>query len=239
MAGLFITASGTGIGKTYLTAELIRWDRLACHHITYSKPIISGWPEDKEKIKETDTAILLEAGGELLLDTNVNAVSPWRLAAPLAPWMAAKRVDTPIDFQALLDYSQQQAKKAHHRRQIHLMEGVGGVMVPICNSITVLDWITQLKWPCILIAGSYLGSLSHTLTAYLALKSRKIEVFAIIVNETQKSEVSMNETVACLSSFVASTPIYSIYFSEQANLRENNEQICSLYEAISTKMGYL
>ena len=70
-----------------------------------------------------------------------------------------------------------------------LVEGVGGAMVPLDAEHTVRDWIAALKHPALLIAGSYLGTISHTLTAAEALLSRGVAIAAIVINESEVSPV--------------------------------------------------
>jgi dethiobiotin synthetase len=98
-----------------------------------------------------------------------------------------------------------------------LIEGIGGVMVPLDDEHTVLDWMAALNIPVILVAGSYLGSLSHTLTSLDALRRRDIIIKALVVNETPAPTVSITETVATLKRFAASTPMVALPRSSATN----------------------
>jgi dethiobiotin synthetase len=82
-----------------------------------------------------------------------------------------------------------------------LIEGIGGVMVPLDENHTVLDWIDALRIPVLLVAGSYLGTLSHTLTALDALARRGIEIKALVINDTPGSTVPMADTIETLARF--------------------------------------
>jgi len=82
-----------------------------------------------------------------------------------------------------------------------VIEGIGGVMVPLDEERTVLDWMTALNIPVLLVTGTYLGSLSHTLTALAALKQRKLIVAGVVVNESPGSAVPLVDTVETLSHF--------------------------------------
>jgi dethiobiotin synthetase len=84
-----------------------------------------------------------------------------------------------------------------------LIEGVGGIMVPLDDERTVLDLMMALQLPLILVAGSYLGTISHTLTALDALFRRNLKVLATIVSETPNSPVPLADTVAAISRFSA------------------------------------
>ncbi|HEY9345369.1 MAG TPA: dethiobiotin synthase, partial [Inquilinus sp.] len=82
-----------------------------------------------------------------------------------------------------------------------LIEGVGGAMVPLTDHETVLDWIAALRVPVLLVAGSYLGTISHTLTTLGVLRTAGLDVRAIVLNETLGSTVPLEETRETVSRF--------------------------------------
>lgn len=201
MSLLFVTGAGTGIGKTYVTAHLARHLRVRA-----VKPVISGF--DPAAPAGSDSAILLAAMGEALTPANIDAISPWRYAAPLAPNMAARRENRTIDLPAIVDWCAAQSGSV-------LIEGVGGVMSPVTDAETVLDWIAALRCPALLVGGSYLGAISHTLTALEAARARRISVAAIVVSESADG-IDLDETTATLGKFVYGTPIVSVRRSTAA-----------------------
>lgn len=200
MSGYFITGTGTDIGKTFVTAGLIRHLRANGKKVAALKPVVSGF-DDRAR---SDSGIILDALGEAITPTTLDRVSPWRFAAPLSPDMAAAREGRMIDFDALVEFCRAP------RDGITLIEGVGGVMVPLDTSHTVLDWMAALGFPVILVTGTYLGSLSHTLTAVRALESAHLRIAAIAVNESAQSAVPMDETVATLRRFLPALPFVEI-----------------------------
>ena len=101
--------------------------------------------------------------------------------------MAARRENRSIDFDALVTFSRDAVAGA---KDLLLIEGIGGVMVPLNETHTVLDWMAALNIPLVLVAGSYLGSLSHTLTCLDVLARRGLAVKAVVVNETPGSAVT-------------------------------------------------
>ena len=88
-----------------------------------------------------------------------------------------------------------------------LIEGIGGVMVPLDAEHTVLDWIAALEAPTLLVVGSYLGSLSHSLTAAAALRERGVPLAGIVVSESEAEPVPTAETAATLARFVEGVPV--------------------------------
>lgn len=200
MTGFFVTASGTGIGKTFLTTGLLHCyiNQGKCAHAL--KPVLSGF--DPETADESDSGLLLGASGREVTLKNIKAITPWRFAAPLSPDMAARREGKIIDFDAIVHFS----REAVNKNGTVFIEGVGGVAVPLTNTHTVLDWIESIALPTILITGSYLGAISHALTAIESVRHRNVSIAAIVVNESETSTVPLEETARVISRFSAQTP---------------------------------
>jgi dethiobiotin synthetase len=187
----FITSTGTGIGKTYVTSALIRLARSRKLSVAAYKPVISGF--DKSEIAGSDTGEILAALGEALTDAAVARVSPWRFKAPLAPNMAARAEGSTLDCEALFSFTR---RVLAGQSDLTLIEGVGGVMVPLDEERTVLDWIAAAGAPVVLVVGDYLGTISHTLTAIEVLRARGVEIAAVVVSESGGSSVGFEETFA-------------------------------------------
>ena len=205
MSAHFVTATGTDIGKTFITAGLLRALRGRGGKVAALKPIVSGF--DMANARTSDPGVLLEAMGEALTPETVARISPWRFIAPLSPEMAAAREGRAIEFDAVVAF----CREAIAARDGPLfIEGVGGVMVPLDARHTVLDWMAALDIPAILVAGSYLGTISHTLTAAGALARAGVKITALVVNEGGDRTVPVADTVASLRRFLPGTPIETI-----------------------------
>lgn len=196
MTAYFITSTGTGIGKTFTSCALLHAARQAGIAARGVKPVISGWQEGEE----TDTAQMIAAMGG---DVAVDEVSPWRFAAPLSPHRAAALEGRSLPVEELVAWLRTCAMGP----QLSLIEGVGGVMVPLTNHVTVLDWMKALGLPVILVTGSYLGTISHTLTALEVLGAAGLEVRALVMNESAGSETSFAEAQAGLTPFIETIPL--------------------------------
>jgi dethiobiotin synthetase len=202
MSAVFITATGTDIGKTFVAAGLIRYWRTAGRRVDALKPVMTGY--DPQAAAKSDAGVLLEALGRPVTQAEIEGISPWRFAAPLSPDMAARREERTLDFDALVDFSRNASR---HGNGTVLIEGIGGVMVPLDHSHTVLDWMAELNVPALLVTGSYLGTLSHTLTSRDAMRRRGITIRCIVVNETPASPVPLGDTVETLQRFAAGSAI--------------------------------
>ena len=196
MTAIFITATGTDVGKTFVAAALIRHLRQMGRQVEAIKPIVSGF--DPAQTARSDPATLLNALGRPVTAEEIDRISPWRFRAPVSPDLAARREDRSIDVDRVVTFCQDSIQ---HRRDIMLIEGVGGIMVPLDDQRTILDVMMALQLPLILVAGSYLGTISHTLTALDSLYRRDLSVLAIIVSETRGSTVPLDDTVAAIGRF--------------------------------------
>jgi dethiobiotin synthetase len=191
MPRLFVAGTHTGIGKTLVTAALAY-----CTGARAMKPLATGF----EGIKGSDTEILCEAMGI----RPTLEISPFRFAAPLSPDIAAAREGKRIDLDALVAAC----------KDAELIEGIGGVMTPLNERETVLDWICAVGCPTLLVTGSYLGSLSHTLTALAAMRARGVSPIAVVVSESLDGP-SLTETAATLSRFAQ--PVFTLPRIEAQN----------------------
>lgn len=197
---LFVTATGTEIGKTLVTAALIREFAARGTPVRGLKPVISGVPDPEGE--PSDSEILLRAQGRPASDDEVAAISPWRFRAALSPDMAARREDRRIDFDALVRFTREAVDAGPT-----LVEGVGGVCVPLDERHTVLDWIAEAGLPALVVAGSYLGTLSHTLSAVTTLETRGISVTGIVMSESPVSPVPLEESRDTLRNFLGALPV--------------------------------
>ncbi len=201
----FITSTGTGIGKTFVTTALIRAARSRNMTVAATKPVISGF--DKREIETSDTGRILAALGDAPTDETIARVSPWRYGAPLAPSMAARAEGKTLDCEALFSFSN---KVLQEEVDLSLIEGVGGVMVPLDDRKTVLDWIGASGAPVVLVVGDYLGAISHTLTAVEALRLKGVEIAAIVVSAGDGAGGLFAETIAEIGRWVAPTKVLGL-----------------------------
>jgi dethiobiotin synthetase len=196
VSAIFITATGTDVGKTFVAASLIGQLRQMGRAVEVIKPVVSGF--DPTQAATSDPAVLIKALGVPVTLQAIEQISPWRFRAALSPDLAAQREGRKIDVDEVIAFCQSVIEQ---RQDMLLIEGVGGVMVPLDDQRTILDVMMALQLPLILVAGSYLGTISHTLTALDSLYRRDMNVMAVIVSETPGSTVSLDDTVAAISRF--------------------------------------
>ena len=198
MTAIFITATGTEVGKTQVVASLIRQFRQMGRSVEAVKPIVSGY--DPAQAAASDTGILISALALPFSPESIDRVSPWRFRAALSPDLAARQEERTIDVDAVVTFCQNAISQ---RGDLLLIEGVGGIMTPLDGHRTSLDVMMALQLPLILVTGSYRGAISHTLTALDSLFRRDMNVLATIVSETPGSALALDDVVSAISCFTA------------------------------------
>ena len=200
--GYFITATGTDLGKTWLTAGVAQAGRAQGRTVRALKPVMSGYDPASHAASDAGK---IGAG-----------VTPWFFSAPLSPDLAAAKEGRHIDFAALCDWCQREV--ATHGDDLLLIEGVGGLMVPIDARHTVRDWIAALDLPVVLVCGTYLGALSHTLSALAALREVGCVPAWLVINESAHSTVTIDDTVASLRPHIGALPVQVLRRDSAADL---------------------
>jgi len=225
VSAAFITGTGTDVGKTFVAAGLIRYFRGLGQPVAALKPLVSGF--DLAAPLGSDPAILLEALGREIKPEELKRVSPWRFRAPLSPDMAARAENKAIDLQAVVAFCRAAIAGSDG---VLLIEGIGGIMVPLDGRHTVLDLMSLLDLPLILVAGSYLGTLSHVLSAQEVILRHALDLRAMVVSETEAAPVPLDATLATLANF-AKAPLLGL--RRQVPARQNDAVFQNLAELIA------
>lgn len=212
----FITATGTDLGKTWLTAGVAGICRARGIPVRALKPVMTGY--DPASPATSDAGVLLAKVGSQGTASEIEGIAPWRFTAPLSPDLAAAREGRQVDFAALVDWCRDEIAR---NEGILLIEGIGGALVPLDKTHTVREWIAALdrqQVQVVLIAGTYLGALSHTLATLAALRAAGIEPAALVVNESADGSVGLNATLASLAHHVGEVPLLTIKRDDAAGL---------------------
>jgi dethiobiotin synthetase len=204
MAGVFVTGTGTDVGKTFVTAALVRHLGSIGQVVDAFKPVVSGF--DPDNVGGSDPDVLLAALGRPSTTNEIARISPWRFTAPLSPDLAAQKQGATIPFSDVVAFSRQ----AVSGPGTTFIEGVGGIMVPLDDMHTVLDWMSALSIPVLVVAGTYLGTISHTLTALGVLEARNLKIAGVIVSESPAPGASLADTAASIRRFAPSVPVVEL-----------------------------
>lgn len=202
---LFVTATNTNVGKTYACEKLLYTYAKKGYKVGYFKPIETGvvnnLPADGAKLLAITKQL-----NPLFENVNINEVVPYQFSLPAAPFVAKNK--SKID----LHYLQSQKEKLCKLCDVLIIEGAGGLMVPIKKNFFMLDLISYLGAKAVLIVPSSLGSINDTLLSMQALRNQKIK-FAWYINLYQDKESFATITL----------PFYQAYF-KKIRFLENEAQ---------------
>jgi dethiobiotin synthetase len=186
MQGLFITATDTGAGKTYVAAAACRALRREGRAFRVCKPVATGAERAQGRWLAEDTRLLAEAAG----DADLDAVTPWAFPAPAAPPVAARLAGASLTLDGLAG--------AVRRRGAGggpvLVEGVGGLLCPLTEEETVADLVAALGLPLLVVARRALGTLNHTLLTREVARGRRLRLAGVVVSETAPVRGPAEET---------------------------------------------
>ncbi|MBT3606276.1 MAG: dethiobiotin synthase [Candidatus Latescibacteria bacterium] len=167
MCGIFITGTDTEIGKTAITAGLASVLKQQDHNVGVMKPVAAG--------SRADAIILQTSAG---VSDTLEEINPIFLNNPLSPNVAAQIESKTLD----IDHIRTTYNQLKNRHNLMLVEGVGGLLVPILDHFSVADLIAQLNLPILIVARAALGTINHTLLTIEAAKSRNLEILGVIYN---------------------------------------------------------
>jgi len=176
--GVFIAGTDTDVGKTMVAAALAAWLREEGSDVGVMKPIHTGCRHPESRQPPPDTALLMRAAS---VRDPLELVTPYRLRQPLSPLAAARAEGCRINPRRLLAAYRALA----NRHEIVLVEGSGGLLVPVTATATLADLIAGWALPVLLVARAGLGTLNHTLLSIEAARRRRIAVCGIILNQAR------------------------------------------------------
>ena len=184
--GLFVTGTDTEVGKTVVAGAIADWFRRRGARVAVLKPAATGCVQRREGLVSEDAEFLAAcADARFPLDL----ICPQRYAEPLAPAVAAQRAKQPLDWEAV----ERSVRLMSRESDVMVVEGVGGVMVPMDPKHTVLDVAGWLKLPAVVVARPNLGTINHTLMTVNALRSAGVRVAGVVINRYRADGASVAE----------------------------------------------
>lgn len=179
--GCFIVGTDTGVGKTVVGAALARSIRDRGYDVGVCKPIETGLPSRGHT--DTDAYRLRTAAGA---DDPFDLVCPYRFPAPLAPLAAARLAGTAIRASVI----RRAFARLAERHDIMIVEGAGGLLVPLTRNMDLLDVVCDIGLPVLVVGRAALGGVNHAMMTVEALRARHVKVLALVLNLTTGGQPS-------------------------------------------------
>lgn len=217
-SGIFITGTDTGVGKTVIAGAIARILSSEGLDVGVMKPFESGCRQTGEGLIPRDAAYLKRSARS---DDPLRLITPYPFKAPLAPYAASIRAKKKIDFSRILKAFHQLQK----RHSFLIVEGVGGLMVPLTARKDLLSLILLLNLPVLLVARSGLGTLNHTLLTLGYGTGQGVSFAGVILNRTApKKDLSEKSNLEILKKRTGLPVIGPLpYLGEKDNIEKNIE----------------
>jgi len=226
--GLFITGADTGVGKTIVTAGLVRLARVMGLDAVAVKPVETGCLVKNGELFPEDGHFLWEACHRSI---TLDECCPFRFVFPAAPYRAAAVVGSQLFPNEIRDHINELAKRA----DITIVEGAGGLMVPIHDGYLMIDLIAELGFPVLLVSRSKLGTLNHTMLSIDSLRHLGVPVAGIVVSFADSQSGPEEEfVVSDLKRLLPDIPVYGLDHLSKA-IRSDADRIATHIEAIIPK----
>lgn len=197
--GIFITGTDTGVGKTVFSAALARLLRNKGLNVGVMKPVTSGCIERDGSLVSDDAELLAWGAGISVTDD----VAPYLLREPIAPSAAAEMEYRKIEFSRIL--------AAYHRLSEEydflIVEGAGGLMVPLAGGLLVADLVKLLDLPLLVVARPGLGTVNHTILTCFVARELGLDLKGTIINNYPDSPDSAESTAPHLIDSLSGVPL--------------------------------
>ena len=210
MKPLFVTATDTDIGKTYVCAGLAHALKKMDIDVGIMKPFACG---DKQKIgfSSNDLTILANAA---MVDDAEDIINPFFFPIPASPYTAAKNLGVKIDVEHVMKCF----RKLDEIHDIMLVEGIGGIMTPILKDYAIIDLIKDLMANTIIVTSSKIGTVNHTVLTYNMCKNMNIPIKGLIINNFDSTGYPIPELERDLSTLTDLPVLCSLPHMKKFNL---------------------
>lgn len=191
LTGLFVAGTDTGVGKTRIAAACVAHIAARGRKVVGMKPVASGCP--------VSGAELCDDVQQLMATTNVEVpqdwINPYRFVPPVAPHLAAEMAGQTIS----LEHIQTCYNQLRARADVVVVEGVGGLLVPLNDAEDTADLAVRLNLPVLLVVGLRLGCINHALLTVAAVQQRGLRLYGWIANALEPAMPLQDEVIGALA----------------------------------------
>jgi dethiobiotin synthetase len=184
--GIFITGTDTGVGKTYVAAGLAASLRQHGMDVGVMKPVETGCRMRGGRLFPDDAVRLMEAA---CVRDALPLVNPYRFSEPVAPFVAAGLAGKKIDTRRIISAF----RKLSSIHDFMIVEGAGGIMVPLSRHVAFLDLAEAMELPVLIVARPGLGTINHTLLTISALRTRGLAIAGFVINHAERRKTGIAE----------------------------------------------
>jgi dethiobiotin synthetase len=216
-AGLFVTGTDTGVGKTLIAGAIAKILTDKGRNVGVFKPIATGCKHKWDGLISDDTEFLFHCANNNL---SLSTITPLGYRTPAAPIVSAAREGRPIDFDRIAAAYKDICRDSN----IVIVEGIGGVRVPLTEQFDLLDLAVEFALPVVIVARPNLGTINHTLMTIDCVRAAKLKIAGVVINgynavESTTAEDTAPETIEKCSGVEV---LAVVPFDETVNIEKRN-----------------
>ena len=225
--GLFITGTDTGVGKTVITGGIARLLARQGQRVGVFKPIASGCKHTREGLISEDAEFLAHCADSSI---SLHVISPVCYRIPAAPVTCIEREHKPMDYEAIAAAYTWLAENF----DVVIVEGIGGAMVPITETETILDLAFEFDLPTVVVARPNLGTINHSLLTIQAVRQAGLPLAGVVINDYNAMTADLaEETAPDVIARFAQTHILAVVPHDEAVARQPPQLTETVTEALN------
>jgi dethiobiotin synthetase len=212
----FIIGTDTDVGKTYVASALVKHFVALGLKTVGMKPVASGCElNEKNELMNEDVTALISASN---ISADLDLINPYRFEPAIAPHIAAQQAEVQID----LDIVQQAYEQLASLADMVIVEGAGGLCVPLNKTQTLAELAMLLNIPMILVVGMRLGCINHALLTVEAIQARGLKLAGWIANEIEPNFAMFDENLSSLQQRIAAPCLSVVHWHGELNMIANH-----------------
>jgi dethiobiotin synthetase len=230
MRGLFVVGTGNGVGKTIVTAGIVRSLRNSGVDAVPAKPIQTGCIQTDRELMAPDLEYCIAVSGVRPREGERELMAPFRYRPACSPHLAGRLAGVYPSGSAIVECLEALADD----HDMVVAESAGGVMTPMNESRTILDLLLEVGWPVLLVASGSPGTINHALLSLAALGSADIVPLGVVVNHcSREPDMAGRHHPSAIEGFGKVRVLAEIPYVEDYESRDRNRQLLAVFDSLT------
>jgi dethiobiotin synthetase len=211
--GIFVTGTDTDVGKTYITKALIKHFCSQGFQTVGMKPIAAGAEIENGRLLNADVKAIVSASN---VDAPIDQINPYVFAPAIAPHIAAQQVGIEIAIEPIMSAF----KVLQQQADVIVVEGAGGFLVPINETLTMGDLAKALDVGVVLVVGVRLGCISHALLTVQSIEAKGLHLIGWVANRIEPNMPALEENIATLKAMIKAPCVADVAWNEEPSFSQ-------------------
>jgi dethiobiotin synthetase len=210
---LFVTGTDTDVGKTYISQALIKHFCRQGLQAVGMKPVAAGAEIEEGRLLNVDVQAIISASNVV---APIDQINPYVFAPAIAPHIAAQQVGIEISIEPIMSAF----KALQQQADVVVVEGAGGFLVPINESLTMGDLAKALNLGVLLVVGVRLGCISHALLTVQAIEAKGLHLIGWVANRIEPNMPALEENIATLKAMIKAPCIADVAWNKEPSFSQ-------------------